>query len=77
MERSREPDAFTTLELEGWSRVIEDYQRHFGHLIQQAVEATLNAAGVKLADLRATIASGLSGDAAIDESRPGSHKPLM
>jgi SAM-dependent methyltransferase len=58
MERSREPDAFTTLEHEGWSRVIEDYQRLFGRLTQQAVEATLDASGVKPGDRLLDICTG-------------------
>jgi SAM-dependent methyltransferase len=58
MERSREPDAFTTLEHEGWSRVIEDYQRLFGRLTRQAVEATLDASGVKPGDQLLDLCTG-------------------
>ena len=58
LERSREPDSFTALEHEGWSRVIEDYQHLFGRLTQQAVEATLDATGVKAGDRLLDICTG-------------------
>ena len=58
LERSREPDSFTAFEHEGWSRVIEDYQHLFGRLTQQAVEATLDATGVKAGDRLLDICTG-------------------
>ena len=58
IERSREPDTFTALEHEGWSRVIEDYQHLFGRLTQQAVEATLDASGIKAGDRLLDICTG-------------------
>ena len=58
MERSREPDAFTVFEHEGWSRVIADYQHLLGRLTQQAVEATLDAAGVKSGDRLLDLCTG-------------------
>jgi SAM-dependent methyltransferase len=58
IERSREPDSFTALEHEGWSRVIEDYQDLLGRLTQQAVEATLDAASVKAGDRLLDVCTG-------------------
>jgi len=46
MERSQEPEAFTTFERRGWSRQIDGYQRTFARLTAQTVPAMLEAARV-------------------------------
>src|SRR5215468_10581709 len=46
MERSQEPEAFTTFERRGWGRQIDGYQRTFARLTAQTVPAMLDAARV-------------------------------
>jgi len=46
MERSEEPEAFTTFERRGWGRQIDGYQRTFARLTAQTVPAMLDAARV-------------------------------
>jgi len=46
MERSQEPEAFTTFERQGWGGQIDGYQRTFARLTAQTVPAMLEAARV-------------------------------
>jgi SAM-dependent methyltransferase len=46
MERSQEPEAFTTFERLGWGGQIDGYQRTFARLTAQTVPAMLEAARV-------------------------------
>jgi len=46
MERSQEPEAFTTFERRGWGSQIDGYQRTFARLTAQTVPAMLEAARV-------------------------------
>ena len=43
---SRETDAFTTFEHDGWEQVCAGYEAHFGRLTRQSAGALLDAAGV-------------------------------
>ncbi len=43
---SSDPNAFGSFEQSGWNDASEDYERAFGPLTEQSVDATLNAAGV-------------------------------
>ncbi len=46
IETSNDPDRFVELELSGWEEVSTGYERHFGSLTRQSVDALLQAAGV-------------------------------
>jgi SAM-dependent methyltransferase len=46
IETSNDPDGFVELELSGWEEVSTGYERHFGSLTRQSVDALLQAAGV-------------------------------
>lgn len=46
IQASRQPAAFRAFEHEGWEQNTAGYDRHFGPLTRQAVEPTLDAAGV-------------------------------
>lgn len=46
IQTSEQPDAFRAFELEGWQTNSAGYDRHFGPITRQAVEPTLDAAGV-------------------------------
>ncbi len=46
IEKSSQPEAFADFEQRGWDTVSDGYARHFAPLTRQAVEATLDAAGV-------------------------------
>lgn len=46
IQTSEQPDAFQAFEHEGWERNSGGYDRHFGPVTRQAVEPTLDAAGV-------------------------------
>ena len=46
IQRSNEPEAFTAFERKGWGASIGGYERHFGRVTSQTVEATLAAARV-------------------------------
>jgi SAM-dependent methyltransferase len=58
IQRSNEPDAFTLFEQEGWSNVIEPYQRLLGPLTSQTIDATLDAAAVADRDRVLDICTG-------------------
>ena len=46
IEKSNDPQAFADFEHRGWDAVCDGYARHFAPLTRQAVEPTLDAAGV-------------------------------
>lgn len=46
IEKSNQPQAFADFEHRGWEAVSDGYARHFAPLTRQAVEPTLDAAGV-------------------------------
>ncbi len=46
IEKSNQPEAFADFEQRGWDTVGDGYARHFAPLTRQAVQATLDAAGV-------------------------------
>lgn len=46
IEKSNDPQAFAEFEHRGWDAVSDGYARHFAPLTRQAVEPTLEAAGV-------------------------------
>ena len=45
IETSNDPDGFAELEHSGWEEVSAGYERHFGSLTRQSVDALLQAAG--------------------------------
>ncbi len=67
IEKSNEPQAFADFEHAGWEAVSDGYARHFAPLTRQAVEPTLDAAGVAvgMAVLDACCGPGVIASAAL------------
>ncbi len=67
IEKSNEPQAFADFEHAGWETVSDGYARHFAPLTRQAVEPTLDAAGVAggMAVLDACCGPGVIASAAL------------